>query len=70
MFFFLFNLNFTSTRKDSLRHFLCVSSTLFREQFYNRLQTFQNNSLLLWIGLRVHSSPRILHFHPGLSFLQ
>lgn len=63
-FFFFLNFKFYFSREDSLRHFLCVNSTLLREQFYNRPQTFQNNSLLLWVALWAHSSPHLCIFSP------
>lgn len=59
---FFFNFKFYFSREDSLRHFLCVSSTLLREQFYNRPQTFQNNSLLLWVALWAYSSSHLRIF--------
>ena len=64
-----FKFKFYFSREDSLRHFLCVSSTLLSEQFYNRPQTFQSDSLLLWVGLWAHWSPHLLVFSPWFSFL-
>lgn len=66
--YIFFNLNFPVSREDSLRHFLCVRSTLLSKQFYNHPESFQITAFCYGWACEYTAPHTFLHLRLGFAF--